>query len=153
MFEIFKPKIDTKDIYTLQQLKNKLLSEKKIHSKYRYKIINMDERELKNFVYTSEYTERNFEGVGFIFICIKDNNLKDLIKYILKLNLNAINILRLMVYCLNNIDSYEGRFKIFLQDFKNKYDKKFNALLFEIGQKNYIDMIDLIGMFRKLIEG
>src|SRR5271157_5531812 len=107
MFEIFSNKINIQDICNLQQLKNKLLSEKKIHSKYRYKIMSMDERELKNFLYTSVFIKHEFEGIGFIFICIKDNNYKGLVKYILKLNLNAINILRLFVHCLQHIDNYD----------------------------------------------
>ena len=153
MYEIFRNKTDTKNITNLNQLKNKLLEEKKIHNKYRYKIINMNERELKNFVYTGEYEDKKFEGIGFIFICIKDNNFKDLIKYILKIKLDAINILRLFIYCLQNIDSYEGKFKIYLLDFKNQFIKKFNGLLFELSQKNYIDKLDLIGLFKKLMLG
>lgn len=153
MFEIFKYKINIDNINNLQQLKNKLLEEKKIHNKYRYKIQKMDERELKNFVYTTEYQDHDFEGIGFIFICVKDNDLRGLIKYILNLNMEAINILRLFVYCLQNTDNYDGRFKIYLMDFKNKYVKKFNGLLFELGQKNYIDKLDIIGLFKKLIIG
>jgi hypothetical protein len=151
MFEIFKNKIDIKNINNIQQLKNKLLEEKKIHNKYRYKIQNMNERELKNFVYTGEYEDKTFEGIGFIFICIKDNNFRDLVKYILNLKLNAINILRLFIYCINNIENYDGKFRLYLMDFKNRHLKKFNGLLFELGQLNYIDKLDIINLFRKII--
>lgn len=148
---IFKLRININKINNDVDLRNELLKQKVIHHKYRYKIQNMECRELKNFLYTNKYKNVRFEGVGLIFIYIKNKNLKDLIKYIIELNMSGINILRLMIYTLNNIELYDGKFLLYLMEFKNNYEKKFKGLLFELGQKYNIDKLDLINLFKKLI--
>ena len=149
-FEIFKYRINNIPS-TLNSLKNKLLEEKAIHSKYKLKIKKMNERELKNFLYCNELVEKEFEGVGILFIYSLRKDFRRLTKYIISLNLNGINILRIFVYSLQNKENYNGKFLGYLKEFDKIYGKKFRNLLFEIGQKYYITKVDVISLFFKLI--
>lgn len=150
-FEIFNYKLDTTNIKDLDKLKEVLLEKKIVHNKYKNKIKKMDERELKNFVYTGVYTEVIWEGVGIIFIEMQNKNLKEIVKHIVSVELEAINILRILVYNIDNIDRYSGNFFMYLLHFKNNYEKQFKALLFELSKKPYIDKLDLIYLFKNLL--
>ena len=152
MFEIFRYKIDTSNINTLTQLKTELIQQRKIHIKYKNIIFDMNEKELKNFVFTGIYTEKKFEGIGILFIYCKNKDLKGIIKYIITLKkFEALNILRLFLYCLKNKDHYSGKFLIYLKSFEAEYGRRFNALLFDLGQQYYIDKLDLIELFKNLL--
>lgn len=151
MFDIFKFRVDTNNITNLNDLKQTLLKEKKIHTKYRLKIKTMNEKELKTFLYLKEYTEKEFIGVGMIFIEIYNKNLLGLIQYIIRIDIPGINILRIMIATLEKYEKYEKKFLKYLMNFKKNYDIKFKKLLFELSKKNYIDKLDVIDLFIKLL--
>jgi len=150
---IFRNRIDVNNINSDIQLREELLKQKIIHNKYRYKIQKMNTRELKNFVYTGKYVENEFEGIGLLFISVHRNDLKTLVKHIIKIKIDAINILRLFIFTLSNLSLYEGTFLTYLKYFKINYEKKFKGLLFELGQQYKIDKLDLINLFKRLLIG
>ena len=150
MYKIYKYRMNIDKVKDFGTLKDELLKQKVIHHKYRYIIEEMSEQQLKNFVYTGKYDENKFEGVGIIFMYIKNNDLKEIIKFIIKTNLNPLSILRLIIFTLNNSNRYQGKFLLYLKEFKNIYESKFKKLLFNLGQKQ-IDRLDLINLFIQLL--
>jgi len=151
MFEIFSPRIEIKNITSLQQLKDELLKQKAVHHKYRYIIQDMNEEQLKDFVYTGKYDKVEFEGVGKIFMHLYNRNSVGLMQYILGLKLNNLSILRLVIFALENENKYEGLFLQYIKEFKLKYEKKFKNLLFELGTRYEIDRLDILNIFINLL--
>lgn len=149
-FAIYKYRMNIDKVKDFGTLKDELLKQKVIHHKYRYIIEEMSEQQLKNFVYTGEYVKDRFEGVGIIFMYIKNNDLKKIINFITKTSLNPLSILRLIIFTLNNSNRYQGKFLLYLKEFKNVYQGKFKKLLFNLGQKQ-IDRLDLINLFIQLL--
>jgi hypothetical protein len=151
---IFKFKVkDIDKINSLEMLKDYLIENKIVHSKYKNKITGMSISELKNFIYTGYYEEVEFEGVAPLLTAICNNQIKDALNIINNSKLSHLSFLRLLIYSLQKEDNYsENKFGYYLKNFKLRYEVKFKKLLFELGQKFFIDKLDIINFFIKLMQ-
>ena len=123
------------------------------HPRSRDIIKNMDKAQLLTYIYTGIYEHTEWEGVATIITACNQRDFHKLVKYIYSIKLESPNIIRVMIYTLSNIEHYKKGRKFYLEvlRFKNTFEQRFKDLLFDIGQLNYIDKMDLIFLFRELI--
>mgnify|MGYP001171347645 CR=1 FL=1 len=126
---------------------------RELHPKSEAIIKNMDKSQFLTYIYTGIYEEKEWEGVATIITACNQRDFRKLVKYIFSVSLESPSIIRVMIYTLSNIEKYRNGKKFYLEvlKFKNAFEKKFKDLLFEIGQLTFIDKIDLINLFRRLI--
>ncbi len=148
-FEVFGP-----GITSIEELREKLVAEKRVHSKYKKKLAAMNEAEIKEFVFFHKLPENNFEGVATIFTAIAQKDLRKLAKYVLGISMGVPNILRIMIDTLGNIDYYKDSEMLHrhLFVFKVKYEERFKRLLLDFAMKTDMDKLDLLGVFKDLMK-
>ena len=123
------------------------------HPRSKEIIKNMGKSQLLTYIYTGLYDQQEWEGVATIITACNQRDFRKLVKYIYSIKLESPNIIRVMIYTLSNIEHYKKGRKFYLEvlRFKNTFEKRFKDLLFDIGQLNYIDKMDLCNLFRELI--
>ena len=151
--KIFKFKgIDYNKKYTFEELKNELLKDKFVSMKNKQIINKYSLEELKDFIYTGIIEEKPFEGIAPIFTAVCKKDFPMLASNIIKGNLNPMNILRLMFFCLENSFLYEdNKLGYYINIFKIKYENKFRRSLFILGELNFIDKLDLLNFLKELM--
>jgi hypothetical protein len=141
-YELFKS-LHTEEEYSKFCLEN--------YPKYKNYISKMSINELKQMVFSEEFPINNFEGIATIITALNQKDLNKLIKYIYSISLEPPNIIRILMTTLDNVSYYEGKFMYELIKFKSTYEVKLKKLLFDLGTLPYIDKLDLINMFKKLV--
>jgi hypothetical protein len=150
-FYAFKYIMNISSIRTLPELKKKLIEEKMFHPKYLKKFNCLDTvDQVKDFIYLGVLPEEEkFEGIATVVTSVVLNDKKKLMHYIFSLDMGAINILRVLVTTLQNIDIYKDSIMLYrhLKQFKQKYEPRMKQALSVIGTKPLIDKFDLTSMF------
>lgn len=154
-YNIFRWKIselDLKAIKDLDELKKFLLENKIVHSKYKYKIKDMDFQDLKNFVYTGYYENAEFEGIAPLLTAISHKDIKEVFTIIRDTSLEPMSLIRLIIFSLQHYDLYEdNKLGYYIKFFKLKFEVKFKKLLLDIGKRRKISKLDMLIFFNKLL--
>jgi hypothetical protein len=140
----------------LNDLKKWIIENNLISTKYKYLISGMDKVQLFSFIYNQDFQEKQFEGIATIISSCVAKDVKRLTKYITEVKLGGINIIRIVMDTLKNIEFYNNeknkKFYFELLKFKIQYEKKLKIKLFKIGQKRIIDKLDTIWFFIEVMK-
>ena len=137
----------------LDQAKIKLVQAGYVKRKDQGNLKALDKYETISYVFTGNFKQEEFEGIATILTACNQKDYKKLAEYILNLKMDCLSVLRILISTIDNTSPYNGLFLQQLLMWKRDYENRFKTLLFDLGQLKYIDKLDLVHFFGRIIYG